>query len=118
MITYSNATTKTDFSAGNLPFLRIYRTLTNLTYRFCRDLAPRLPQGWKHVQGLQKLNGNRQMELNFYNNGPMIHLQQHELHDIHTGPTEGDDGVPMVYTTRNGRDCSGRKPREIQRYKK
>ena len=52
---------------------------------FCRDLATKLPRVWKHVLGLQTLNNNKQMELNFDQDEPMTYLQQNGLdtHDRH-----------------------------------
>ena len=42
-------------------------------------MATKLPRVWKHVLGLQTLNNNKQMELNFDKDEPMTYLQQNGL---------------------------------------
>ena len=70
---------------------------------FCQDLATKLPRVWKHVLGLQTLNHNKQMELNFDQDEPMTYLQQNGLdrHGLRTRPTKGNDGVSMGNTPGN-----------------
>ena len=78
--TYSNMTTNRDFFHWKLTLSADIRDIDKFDIcRFCQDLATRPPPVMETCPGITETKRKQKMEPNFNNNGPMIHLQQHEL---------------------------------------